>query len=218
MSSTKVRQYLRAHVLGLVAIFVALTGSAIGADGPTASSSVVTDAKFKKLKRKVRGLQNTLNSPVTGDVRGTFPNLVIGPNAVTTQKLANNAVTTDKLANNAVSTDKIADDAVKTAKIENDAVTTAKLAADSVGASEMKGVSTPQSGLLNIVAGTENVQTVSCGAGTQVLGGGALWDAVDPDLRMFNSFPSSSTSWTVNVSNQDGADHGVRATATCLAP
>jgi hypothetical protein len=209
MSSMRVRDYLRSHVLGVVAIFIALTGTAIAGsnDGPPASSSAVTTAKFKKLKQRVGALESKLNSGVTGDLTGTFPNLRIGPSAVTSEKLANNAVTETKLADNAVTTTKIKDDAV------NDA----KLATDSVGSAELKTVNQSQSALQNVTAGTENVQSIACGAGQQVLGGGGLWDSVDVDLRMLNSFPSGNT-WTMNGINQDAADHGIRAMATCLAP
>jgi hypothetical protein len=218
MSSTKVRQYLRSHVLGLVAIFVALSGTAIGADGPTASSSVVTDAKFKKLKRKVAGLTNKLNAPVQGgDLTGVFPNLQIAANAVTTIKLADNAVSTAKIQDEAVSTAKLPANAVTTAKIAADAVTDAKLAASSVGASELKAVSQPQSAQVGVGAGAENVASISCAAGEQILGGGGFWDSVDVDLRMLNSFPVGN-SWTMNGINQDGAAHNIRAAATCLAP
>lgn len=208
MSSNKIRQYLRAHVLGLVAIFIALSGTAIAGQGDqTASTSVVTDTKFKKLKKRVGALETKLNGPVTGDLTGVYPNLQIATNAVTTQKIANDAVTTAKLAT----------DAVTTPKIANDAVNDAKIAANAVGSSELKSVSQPQSALQNVTAGTENVQSVGCGAGEQILGGGGLWDSVDVDLRMLNSFPSGN-SWTMNGINQDGADHGIRAQAVCLAP
>lgn len=47
--------------------------------------------------------------------------------AITTAKIRNLAVTTGKLANEAVTTTKIADDAITTIKIDNNAITTAKI-------------------------------------------------------------------------------------------
>ena len=70
MDSRKVREFLRSHVLGLVAIFIALTGTAVAgqqaSDGPDASVSVVTDRKFKKLKRRVAALEQKAPSPTGG--------------------------------------------------------------------------------------------------------------------------------------------------------
>jgi hypothetical protein len=98
MNSVTMREYLRRHVLGLLAIFIALSGTAIAAgDGPTASSSAVTTAKFKKLKVRVGALESKLNSPAKGDLTGTYPNLQIAANAVTTGKIADSAVTAGKL-------------------------------------------------------------------------------------------------------------------------
>jgi hypothetical protein len=116
MNSIKVREYLRAHVLGLAAIFVALSGTAVAANDE-ASTSAVSNAKFKKLKKRVAALEGKLNSPARGDLQGTYPNLSIRNNAVTTGKIANNAVTNAKIADNAVTTTKIAGDAVTSAKI-----------------------------------------------------------------------------------------------------
>src|SRR4051812_37401109 len=105
MDSVKAREFLRRHVLGLLAIFIALSGTAVAAgDGPTASSSSVSNKKFKNLKKRVAALEGTLSPPAKGDLQGTYPNLAIRPNAVTTGKLANNAVTETKIADNAVTT------------------------------------------------------------------------------------------------------------------
>jgi hypothetical protein len=62
MTSQKVGGFIRSNVLGLTAVFIALTGTALAdqqssGGGPRASASIVTNAKFKKLKRKVNDLQ-----------------------------------------------------------------------------------------------------------------------------------------------------------------
>jgi endosialidase-like protein len=79
-----------------VAIFIALTGTAVAAGGgpessgggPEASASVVTDKKFKQLKRMVRGLSTRLaaleaqppvttaspTGPAGGALAGSYPN------------------------------------------------------------------------------------------------------------------------------------------------
>ncbi len=69
MRSTSAREFLRSHVLGLVAIFIALTGTAVASQqsgtsgGPKASASVVTDAKFKKLKQRVAAIEQKIAAP-----------------------------------------------------------------------------------------------------------------------------------------------------------
>jgi hypothetical protein len=87
MTSMKVREYLRRHVLGLMAIFIALGGTAVARQqsdsGPDASASVVTDAKFKKLKKRVAALEGkpspviptTLppSGPASGALTGAYP-------------------------------------------------------------------------------------------------------------------------------------------------
>ena len=105
--SSRIRQYLRAHVLGLVAIFIALSGTAI-AGGDSASTSVVTDTKFKKLKKRVAALETGARptGPAAGVLDGTYPGPGLADNSVGATEIIDGNVGTAELAAQSVTSGK----------------------------------------------------------------------------------------------------------------
>ncbi|MGZ5357177.1 MAG: hypothetical protein ACXWE8_12605 [Solirubrobacterales bacterium] len=78
-----------------MAIFIALTGTAVASQqsgtsgGPKASASVVTDAKFKKLKKRVAALEKAApaSGPANGALTGAYPNPQLAANSVRASQL-----------------------------------------------------------------------------------------------------------------------------------
>jgi hypothetical protein len=118
----RISQWIRSNVVGLVALFIALAGTATALPGrSTVTSGDLVAGAVHSSDIHDRGVHS-------GDIRH---------HAVSTEDLADGAVTTDKLADFGVTNDKLADRAVDTAVLVENSVTGSKVANDSLTGSDI---------------------------------------------------------------------------------
>jgi hypothetical protein len=190
---------------------------------PTATASASVTKQVKNLKRLVVQLRQDVESlrgqggdvaprgPAGGDLAGTYPNPLIGPNAVAGEQITDGSVGEADLATASVSTDEIGTDQVRTADIIQ----------DSVGTSELKGVTYAVSTAGTFISpGNAGSATVSCPGGGMVLAGGFGWRDNESN-SMIASAPRESDparTWDVTgfVPSGAGSDNQLYAWATCL--
>ena len=213
-------------VISCLALFLALTGSALAAKASIGSNQIVNGSI-----RTVDLRDSAVNSAKVADT------------SITATDLGTDSVGTDEIAKDAVKADEIADNAVASPEVAPDSLTAGDLAANSVGSSEVADQSLTQADLgTNSVGETEvaadaisadelttvtvrtNATTinngdtggvsVSCAAGEQIISGGGQPGKYG--VEMTSSIPSGN-GWLYQVKNASGFNTTITVYALCLA-
>jgi hypothetical protein len=206
-----------ANVLSCIALFVALSATAVAATklgtgqvkAVNIANEAVTNPKLKKL---------------------AVTNPKIGKEAVTSGKIKGLAVTNPKLGKEAVTSGKIKKKAVGTAALAPESVTGGKLGPEAVSAAKMsaslysqliKNVSyfSAESASNNAVAKSAEI---SCPTGKQAIGGGARVNGELQDVALTGSNPATTagirTGWQAfarDVDNVPAGNWAVEAFVVC---
>jgi hypothetical protein len=177
-----------ALVISCVALFMALTGSALAVG---------------IAKNSVRSAQIVDGSVRTVDLRDS---------AVTTPKIADAAVGTPKIAEAAVDSSKVADGSLTVADLGDNSVGAAEILPDSVGASEL-GAVTVRTNATTLAKGASGGVSADCAAGEQVLGGGGQPGHFGTEMT--SSRPQGN-GWLYQAVNNTGGQETITAFAVCL--
>jgi len=216
-----------ANVLSLVAIFIALSATAMAATklapnqvkSVNIASQAVTNAKIKTQAVTSGKIKNL--GIAAGD---------LGANSVLSSKIAKKAVTNAKLGTEAVGAEKLAKNSVTNAKIGPEAVTTGKIGGESISAAKLsasfyaqlvKNVSyfTAESVSNNTISRSAEV---SCPVGKQAIGGGARVNGELQDVAVTGSNPAVTaglrTGWQAfgrDVEGTPGGNWSIEAFVVC---
>jgi hypothetical protein len=197
-----------ALVIACIALFAALTGSAIAAGVG----------------------KNTVRSPQIVD--GTIRTVDLRDNAVAAGKIAPNAVDTTEIAENGVESSDVAPDtlaagdlgaaSVTSSEVADQSLTDSDLGPDSVGSSELQAGAVRASELGGIIQVSNSTTikandnasvSVQCPAGTAVISGGARSGYYQVHLA---SSYRTGNGWNMDARSAAGTDTTITVYAYCL--
>jgi hypothetical protein len=204
-----------ALVIACVALFAALSGSAMAAKFAVRSAQIVNGTI-----RTVDLRDNAVSSPKIADAAVTATDL--GTDSVGSDEIAKDAVNSDEIAKDAVKADEIAPEAVASSEVANQSLTQDDLGPNSVGSSELQAGAVRASELgpivqvsnsTGIAAGANGGVSVQCPAGTTVISGGA--QPANFGVEMTSSLRSGN-GWLYQAKNTNGAASTLTVFAYCL--
>lgn len=198
--TSKTRSYRPspALVISCIALFLALTGSALAVG---------------LAKNSVRSAQIVDGSVRTLDLRDNSVNaLKIAPDAVGSEEIAENAVASPEVAPDSLTNQDLGDASVASPEVVDQSLSANDLGPDSVAASELGAVIVRTNSIKVAKDGNGGVN-VSCAAGEQVLSGGGQPGHFGTEMT--SSRPSGN-GWLYQAKNNTGAEDTITVFALCL--
>jgi|RhiMetStandDraft_4_1073278.scaffolds.fasta_scaffold71431_2 hypothetical protein len=200
----RILRHLRSHVIAYLALFFALTGTAMALPGT--------------------------NSVDSGDIiNGQVKSVDIANEKVNTGDLQDNQVRSsdvrdDTLTNGGLGAADLAPDSVGTSEIAPDSVGTSEIAGSAVRGSELLNyhVHSGTAVSVNDVTGlngdwTQGTATASCSAGEQLVGAFAQWTSAGDEVATQEIIPDfTANSVTARGIQDDGGSETFQATAVCM--
>jgi hypothetical protein len=216
--TTKTRKFRPspATAIALVALFVAMTGSAFAVPKFLVRSAQILNGTVRTVDLR----DNAVTSPKIADATVTANDL--GTDSVGSDEIQKDAVNSDEIAKDAVKADEIAPEAVASSEVADQSLTQDDLGANSVGSSELQTGAVRASELGTIIQvsnstpianGANGGVSVQCPAGTTVISGGA--QPANFGVEMTSSLRSGN-GWLYQAKNNSGGASTLTVFAYCL--
>jgi len=209
-SKTRSFRISPAMILSIVALFVALGGSAyaVGIGKNTVRSPQIVDGAVRTI-----------------DVRDNAVNAAkIAPDAVGNEELAENSVTSQQVVDETLTNQDLGTASVTSDEVADQSLTATDLGPNSVGSSELQtgAVRAAELGTIIQVSQTEAIKgnngnktaEILCPAGTTVISGGGFGTVYS--IHMSGSFRNGN-GWRVDAKNTSANDANITAYAYCLS-
>lgn len=188
-----------ALVISCVALFLALTGSALAVG---------------IAKNSVRSAQIVDGTVRTVDLRDNAVNAQkIAPDSVGSEEIAENAVGSPEVAPDSLTNLDLGESSVTSSEVADQSLSASDLGADSVAASELAGV-TVRTNTTKVAKGAAGSVSVDCAAGEQVLSGGGQPGHFGTEMT--SSRPQGD-GWLYQAQNNTGGEDTLTVFALCLA-
>lgn len=194
-----------ALVIACLALFAALSGTALAAKASIGSNQIVNGSV-----RTVDLRDSAVNSAKVADTSITANDL--GTDSVGSDEIAKDAVKSDEIAENAVTSSEVADQSLTQNDLAPDSVGSSELQAGAVRASEL-GTIIQVSNSTPIAANSSGSVSVGCSAGTTVISGGGQPDNFGVEMT---STLRSGNGWLYQAKNNNAAASKLTVFAYCL--
>jgi hypothetical protein len=224
----QIRNHIRSNVVGYVAVFIALSGTAYAVDGPLPGQDTVGSADIIDNDVRTEDIRDgnvntsdidseavTTGKITNGEVRSADVADDSTGFALTGTDIANSTLGSDDLANGAVTGAKLGLFAVSSTRISPGAVSESKLNTNAVDPEALAAINerrvsdTVGPGLTELTSPCNSDEQVISGGG----GGGGL--VFETDIDVIQSFRNGN-GWTVRLINKANADRNVFVDAYCL--
>jgi hypothetical protein len=205
-----------AIVISCLALFLALTGSALAVSKVSVGSRQIVNGSVRTVDLR----DNAVQSPKIADATVTADDL--GTDSVGSDEIAENAVASPEVAPDSLTAGDLGTASVASSEVTDQSLSANDLGADSVGSSEVQAGAIRSSELGPIIqvsdstpiaAGANGGVSVACPAGTTVISGGA--QPANFGVEMTSSLRSGN-GWLYQAKNNTANASTLTVFAYCL--